>query len=198
MVADTLRFPEFRWHLPKWLEEVLPLENAVYPTVEDRMRLVIELSRLNVQHGTGGPFGAGVFDQQSGKLLAPGVNLVMTARCSILHAEIVAIAMAQQLVQHYDLSDPGLPPYELVVSTEPCAMCLGAVPWSGVRALVCGARDEDARAIGFDEGTKPPDWVRSLESRGVSITRDVRRAEAVEVLEAYRNQAGVIYNTRRT
>ena len=41
---------------------------------------------------------------------------------------------------------------EMVASTQPCAMCLGATPWSGIRRLVCGARDEDAEEIGFDEG----------------------------------------------
>jgi hypothetical protein len=33
----------------------------------------------------------------------------------------------------------------------------GAVPWSGVRRLACGARDEDASDIGFDEGPKMAD-----------------------------------------
>ena len=80
---------------------------------------------------------------------------------------MVAIMVAQQLVGDFDLCGEGQPPYELVASTEPCAMCLGAIPWSGVRYLVCGARSEDAQRIGFDEGPKPVEWVRSLEKRGM-------------------------------
>ncbi len=149
------------------------------------MRLVVELSRLNVEHGTGGPFGAGIFDLESHRLIAPGVNLVTDTNLSIAHAEIVAIMVAQKAVGRFDLGGPDQPARELVASTEPCAQCFGATPWSGVRRLVCGARDEDARAIGFDEGPKMDDWVGALERRGISVSRDVLREEAAEVLRRY-------------
>jgi hypothetical protein len=48
--------------LPGWVETFLGDPGRTYPTGEDRMRLVIELSRLNVGQGTGETFGAGVFD----------------------------------------------------------------------------------------------------------------------------------------
>ena len=63
-----------------------------------------------------------------------------------------------------------------------------------MRRLGCAARDEDVRGIGFDEGDKPPDWVRSLEGRGIAVRRDVLRADAVAVLEEYVRGGGVIYN----
>ena len=103
------------------------------------MRLVIELSRLNVDHGTGGPFGAGIFDLSTDRLIAPGVNLVATTNLSAAHAEMVAIMIAQQVVGYFDLGGEGLPTYELVASTEPCAMCFGAIPWS-VSGGSCAAR----------------------------------------------------------
>jgi hypothetical protein len=65
-----------------------------------------------------------------------------------------------------------------------------------VRSVVCGARDEDARAIGFDEGAKPHNWVNSLEDRGISIRRDVLREQAKAVLLEYSTRGGLIYNTR--
>lgn len=190
-----MRFPVVSISLPGWVEELVE-PGAVYPSVEDRMGLVVELSRLNVRHGAGGPFGAAIFDRETGEVLAPGVNLVTTANCSVAHAEIVAIMVAQQAVEDFDLGGPGRPHYELVASTEPCAMCLGATPWSGVRGLVTGARGEDAEEIGFDEGTKSPDWVRSLEERGISVTRDVLRDEAAAVLREYAASGGEIYNSR--
>jgi tRNA(Arg) A34 adenosine deaminase TadA len=73
-------------------------------------------------------------------------------------------------------------------------MCLGAIPWSGVRSVLCGARDEDARSIGFDEGHKPPNWVKSLDSRGISVVRDVLREQAKAVLLEYGRRGGLIYN----
>ncbi len=136
------------------------------------MELVIELSRMNVKNGTGGSFTAAVFDIRSDRLLAPGVNLVVPACCSVAHAEIVAIAIAQQVVRQYDLGGKGAPPCEIVTSTEPCAMCFGAIPWSGIRRIICGARSEDAMGIGFDEEPKPHDWVRQLGMRGIAVLRD--------------------------
>lgn len=192
-----MSYPRVAFGLPHWVEELVPDSNHEYPTEEDRMRLVIELSRQNVARGTGGPFGAGVFDLSTNRLVAPGVNLVTTTNLSTAHAEMVAIMVAQQVVGHFDLGGTGRPPYELVASTEPCAQCFGAVSWSGVRRLACGARDEDARAIGFDEGPKLQDWVPALERRGISVERDVCRDEAAAVLAEYAGSGGVIYNARQ-
>jgi tRNA(Arg) A34 adenosine deaminase TadA len=192
-----MSFPQVVLGLPDWVEDFVSDHDRDYPTEEDRMRLVIELSRLNVVHGTGGPFGAGIFDLSTNRLVAPGVNLVTTSNLSIAHAEIAAIMVAQQVVGHFDLGGPGQPPYELVASTEPCVQCFGATTWSGVRRLVCGARDEDARAIGFDEGPKLPDWVGALEQRGISVVCDVCRDEAAAVLRDYAESGGMIYNARQ-
>ena len=190
-----MSFPELVVRLPGWVEEHISQAGEVYTDLEDRMRLVIELSRLNVRYGTGGPFAAGVFDKD-GRLVTPGVNMVTTGKCSVLHAEIVAMALAQQIFNRYDLSDQGKLSYELVASTEPCAMCFGAIIWSGVSILACGARTEDAQHIGFDEGPKLPNWAEALERRDIRVRQDVLRAEAVSVLQEYVNAGGIIYNTR--
>src|SRR3712207_7387090 len=94
----AMRFPRVVLRLPDWVEDTLA--DRVYPTVEDRMRLAVELSRLNVRHGTGGPFGAAIFERETGELLAPGVNLVIAAKCSVFHAEMVAIMVAQRSEEH--------------------------------------------------------------------------------------------------
>ena len=185
--------PEFVWRLPAWLVPLLPAPDERITTIEQRMALVVELSRQNVHHG-GGPFAAAVFELDTGRLVAAGVNLVVPANCSIAHAEMVAIALAQQRRGHYDLGRP--PACELLASAEPCAMCLGAIPWSGLRRVVCGAREEDARAVGFDEGDKPPGGVAALERRGIAVVRDVLREKARAVLEEYRRAGGVIYHPR--
>jgi tRNA(Arg) A34 adenosine deaminase TadA len=185
--------PEICVSLPPWVEQFIETAPGVFRDVDEQMRFVIALARLNVQHGTGGPFAAAVFDGKGG-LVAPGINMVTASNCSVFHAEIVAIMLAQKALARYDLSDGGRQRYDLVATTEPCAMCFGAVPWSGVQQLVCGARDEDARAIGFDEGPKLPDWVSALNSRGITVQRDVLREEASAVLREYVAAGGVIYN----
>ncbi len=186
-------FPTVSIGLPGWMGEFLSTCSPVFPAVEDRMRLVIDMARHNVERGTGGPFGAGVFDSE-GRLIAPGVNLVVSSNCSILHAEIIALSLAQKILGRYDIGDGGSLRFDLVSSAEPCAMCFGAIPWAGVSRLICGARDEDARAIGFDEGPKLHDWAAELRSRRIDVVRDVLRDEAVSVLRAYVEAGGIVYN----
>lgn len=179
--------------LPAWTHRLLtPAAAQRFPRVEDRAQVALDLARGNVDAGTGGPFGAALFDLADGRLVAAGVNLVVPARTPIAHAEIVALALAGQAIGTYDVAAVGR--YELVASTEPCAMCLGAVPWSGVVSLVCCARDADAREIGFDEGHKPTDWVDDLRRRGVEVTLDVLRPQAREVLQRYATSGAPIYN----
>ena len=97
----------------------------------------------------------------------------------------------------FDLGGPGRPYYELVTSTDPCAMCLGATPWSGVRFLVTGARGGDAEEIGFDEGLKPAGWEEAFAEGGISVTRDVLREEAAGCpRESNAALGGEIYNSR--
>ena len=189
-----MQFPELQLQLPDWISRFLSEPEYLFPDMQKHMQLAIDLARYNIEKQTGGPFGAAVFEILSGKLIAPGVNLVETSNCSLAHAEMVALSLAQQKLGTYDLTqDPKLS-YELVTSTEPCAMCLGAIGWSGVRQVVCGARDEDARAIGFNEGAKPTDWKACLESRGIKVVCNVLRPQAQGVLQQYQQMAGLIYN----
>lgn len=161
------------------------------------MRFVIQLALTNVTAQTGGPFGAAVFETKTGRLIAIGVNVVEPTNCSLAHAEVVALANAHRTLKQFDLGAPGLPKLTLVTSCEPCAMCYGAILWSGVRKVVCAARGSDATAIGFDEAPKPKNWVTELEKRGISVVRDMCRAEAKEVFGLYRQTGGRIYNARK-
>jgi tRNA(Arg) A34 adenosine deaminase TadA len=192
-----MRFPHIELKLPDWAEAILSGPDYIFDDVKKRMSLVIKLAEQNIEHGTGGPFAAAVFDKNTSKLIAPGVNLVIGSDCSAAHAEIVALSIAQKILNTYDLGAEGLPACELVTSTEPCAMCLGAIPWSGIRSLVCGSRDEDARELGFDEGAKSSDWIQQLRSRGITVQRDVLRDEAKAVLTQYLKSGGTIYNARQ-
>lgn len=76
-------------------------------------------------------------------------------------------------------------------------MCYGAIPWAGVRKVFCGARAHDAEAIGFDEGPKPKNWVTVLKKRGIAVSRDLCRDEAVAVFQRYKQAGGDIYNPRK-
>jgi len=181
--------------LPEWLAEATAACPPL-PAPAERMAFVVELSRRNVETGSGGPFAAAVFEIGSGQLVAAATNLVVASSCSAAHAEVLALSFAQQTRGDHDLGADGRPPVELVGSCEPCAMCLGAIVWSGVRRVVCAATGADAEAIGFDEGPKPADWAGELRRRGIEVVEGVLRAEAVAVLVTYRQLGGLIYNAR--
>lgn len=182
----------FEFDLPAWVEPFLAAYDKDFSTPDKRMALAIALSAENIRQQTGGPFGAAIFDHNN-QLIAAGVNLVPSNNCSILHAEMVAIALAQKSLGRYDLSDGGKAAFELASSSEPCAMCMGAVPWSGIKRLICSARDQDVRAVGFDEGAKLSEWFEALNDRGIEVIRDTQRGAAVEVLQAYAKRQGTIY-----
>ncbi len=190
-------FPRFQLALPAWIPDFLVQQPKIFTTPEARMDLVTKLAQLNIQQGTGGPFGAGIFRTDTHQLVASGVNLVLTSHSSIAHAEIVAIMMAQQTLGSHDLGTRGLPSHELVTSCEPCAMCLGAICWSGVRHLICGAHGSEAEAMGFDEGPKPANWVTKLEKRGITVTLGIGQTKASSVLQRYIQNGGEVYNSRQ-
>ena len=182
----------FELVLPAWVHPFLSAWDEPLDSPTARTRLAVALSGENVRQATGGPFGAIVVEQSGGELLGAGVNLVTTSGLSLAHAEMVALSLAQESVDSWNLGEGRA--VQLVTSCEPCAMCFGAVPWSGVGSLVWGARREDAEAAGFDEGDKPADWERSLENRGIRTCGDVLRKEAAAVLAEYAGGDGAIYN----
>jgi tRNA(Arg) A34 adenosine deaminase TadA len=110
---------------------------------------------------------------------------------------MVAITVAQQKLKTFDLGNHLLPALELFASTEPCAMCFGAIPWSGVSRVVTAAKDQDARDIGFDEGPKPENWISCLNQRGIEVIDDIAGESAREVLQFYKNSNGQLYNPGR-
>lgn len=186
-----MTWPPLVVDLPAWVAEVAPVGAALAPG--ERMGLVLDLALRNVVEGTGGPFAAAVFESASGRLLGPGVNVVVPSSVPVAHAEIVALALAGRVTGSYDLGSGS----ELVTSTEPCTMCFGACLWSGIGTLVTGATTADAEAVGFDEGPKPPDWAAELRRRGITVVTGRQREAAAAVLAAYAAAGGPIYNGSR-
>jgi tRNA(Arg) A34 adenosine deaminase TadA len=178
---------------PVWVRECVDFA-APLATRDERMRLAIRVARENVERGTGGPFGAAIVERDTGKLVAVGMNSVVRLNNCTLHGEMVAFMMAQQRLQSYTLGAPGMPAHELITSCEPCAMCLGAALWSGVKRVVCGAGRDDASRLNFEEGPVFPESYAYLEKCGIEIVRNVLRDEARAVLEQYRAKGGKIYN----
>jgi len=177
--------------LPDWLAAVA-VAGSVYADDDARVSLAIDLARRNVEHDTGGPFGAAVFDA-AGHLVAAGVNRVEPLQLSLAHAEIMALVGAQQKLGRARLNADG-GRYTLATSAQPCCQCYGAIVWAGIDEVLIGARSEDTESLaGFDEGPLPRDWVAALRRRGIRVQRDLRRAAARAVLADYAKRNGPRY-----
>ncbi len=182
--------------LPAWVHDAVDAMRA-YPGDEAKVALAIELSRRNVEAGTGGPFGAAVFNRDD-RIVSVGVNVVLPQSTSLAHAEAMAYMLAQQRLQRPRLNEDADGArdgrYVLATSAQPCCQCFGATVWAGIDRLLIGARAEDVEALTeFDEGPLPADWVGELGRRGIEVVRDIARDQAREVLAAYGARGGRRY-----
>ncbi|MFF5144779.1 nucleoside deaminase [Streptomyces sp. NPDC013157] len=192
---------EFRVALPAWIDDELADVAAVIPDRTDRMRLVHRLADRNWREGNGGPFAALVAEQDTGRIVSVGVNVVLASGVSSAHAEVLALGLAQTATGSWDLGGHGLPPHELVVNWRPCVQCYGASLWSGVRGLVVAGQGPELEEITtFDEGPLGADWAEQFETRGIKVVQDVLRDEALTVFRAYREAVDAdevaVYNAR--
>ena len=182
--------------LPDWVAD--EVAGADLSTDEAKMALVNRLARRNFHEKTGGPFAALVVSD--GKLISAGVNLVLASGLSSSHAEVVALALAQTAVGNWDLGADGAK-RELIVNWRPCVQCYGATMWSGVtRLVVAGDGPELEQLTKFDEGPMVADWAAQFGARGISVTQNVLRDEALDVYRSYGEfvAAGdvTVYNAR--
>ena len=170
--------------MPVWIHEAVDPQTVCMDD-DAKVALAIELSRLNIAHASGGPFGAAVFDGDSGRLLGIGINRALPLNCSVAHAEMMAFMTAQARTGLTKLNENGAH-IVLATSSQPCCMCYGASFWAGIDTLLIGARSEDVMSLtDFDEGPLPADWIGELEKRGIAVRRDIQRESAREVLRDF-------------
>ena len=104
----------------------------------------IELSRLGMKGGQGGPFGCIIVKDD--EVVGQGCNNVTSTNDPTAHAEIVAIRDACQKLNDFQLTG-----CDVYTSCEPCPMCLGAIYWARPNRVIYANTKEDAAAIEFDD-----------------------------------------------
>ncbi|WP_431779375.1 nucleoside deaminase [Microbacterium aurantiacum] len=185
----------FTMSLPDWLVAEIDDLPETLPTLEDRMALVNRLADRSWREGNGGPFAAIVVDEATGALVSVGVNVVLSTGVTSGHAEVMALGLAQAALGRWDLGAGA--ELSLVVNWRPCVQCYGATMWSGIRHLViAGSGPELEELSGFDEGPMVADWAAQFAARGIRVTEDILRDEALEVYRAYGASDAVVYNAR--
>lgn len=109
------------------------------------LREAIALSRSALDHG-GEPFGSVLV--RNGEVILRAENSVFSGHDMTNHAELNLIKLAAKTYDAAFLAD-----CTLYTSTEPCAMCAGAIYWSGIGRMVfaCSeARLGEIAGIGLD------------------------------------------------
>ncbi len=178
--------------LPAWVHDTVDASRA-YSDDEDKVALAIELSRINIEAATGGPFGAVVFGPDD-RIISIGVNRVLPQHTSLAHAENMAYMLAQQRLQTARLNERVGGTVTLATSSQPCCQCYGATMWAGIDRLLIGARSQDVMELTeFDEGPLPADWIGELNKRGIEVVRDLHRDTARGVLRTYGESGGDRY-----
>lgn len=108
----------------------------------EAMQKAIELAATCVKASGDVPIGAVILNE-SGEIVATGINERELSKDPTAHAEIIAIRNAAKM-----LGDWRLEGHTLVVTLEPCAMCAGAIAQARIPHLVFGAWDKKAGAVG--------------------------------------------------
>jgi len=103
------------------------------------MREALELAREAARRGEV-PVGAVVV--ANGEIIGRGFNQPIGTNDPTAHAEIVALRDAARRMGNYRLTGS-----TLVVTIEPCQMCVGAMIHARVAKVVYGAREPKAGAI---------------------------------------------------
>lgn len=141
------------------------------------MAEAIRLSRVKMQSGQGGPFGAVVV--RHGKVIARGWNQVTSANDPTAHAEVMAIRMACRKLRTFQLDD-----CELYTSCEPCPMCLSAIYWARLKRVFYGNTRQDAAKIDFDDDLIYREVARPMSKRIIPM-KQLLRMEALKVFHAW-------------
>jgi guanine deaminase len=110
---------------------------------EELMRLAITKARAGIAAGQS-PFGAVVVCGDA--VIAEAHNTVWRDKDPTAHAEVNAIREAARLLRRIDLGGA-----TMFSTCEPCPMCLSAIHWAKIDAVVYGATIADAAAAGFNE-----------------------------------------------
>ena len=104
------------------------------------LRAAIALAHSARTHGNH-PFGA-LLAGARGEVLLEAENTVITERDCTGHAETNLVRLASRR-----FSPEQLATCSLYTSTEPCAMCAGAIHWSGIGRVVYAFSEEQLFAI---------------------------------------------------
>ncbi len=141
------------------------------------MQRAIELARMGMNEGAGGPFGAVVV--RDDEIVGEGWNRVVGSNDPTAHGEVTAIRDACAKLGSFSLEG-----CEIHSTGQPCPMCLGAIHWARIERIFYGFGIDVAAAIGFDD----TEFFRQMALPPVERlipSQELCREEALELVQEY-------------
>jgi tRNA(Arg) A34 adenosine deaminase TadA len=134
------------------------------------IREAIELAEAAVKHGNE-PFGSVIV--KDGNIILRAENTVYSGHDMTNHAEMNVVRLANSRYEREFLED-----CTLYTSTEPCAMCMGAIYWSGIRSVVYACSEKRlTEIVGGGLNIDSRDVVANA-SKTITITGPILQEEA--------------------
>jgi tRNA(Arg) A34 adenosine deaminase TadA len=115
---------------------------------------------------------------KDGTILAAEHNVIWQNTDATAHAEVQAIRAACRRLGSVDLSG-----CVLYSTAEPCSMCLTAIVWAGIGAIVYAVDMADESRYGLSEPTVACTTMLHLLKRPMPVVAGLLRDEMRQVLE---------------
>lgn len=140
--------------------------------------IAIELSKKAVY-----PYGAIIV--KNGEIIGRSDSDVAVSKTAYSHAELRAIEDAMDHLGGHLCAEGGK---DCVIysSCEPCAMCMGAILYTGIKKLVYGATLEDSKECVNDILVKAQVVADNCKNRNIEIVPEFHRDKAIEVLRNFK------------
>lgn len=145
---------------------------------KDYMALAIELSSKAYY-----PYGAVIV--KDNEIIGRSDADVPVSKTGFSHAELRAIEDAMGHLGGHLCAEGGKG-VTIYSSCEPCAMCMGAILYTGIDRLVYGATLEDSKECVNEILAKSNDIANACSNRKIEIIPEFRREEAVKVLKRWK------------
>ena len=139
--------------------------------------IAIELSKKATY-----PYGAIIV--RNGEIIGRSDSDVPVSNTAYSHAELRAIEDAMEHLGGHLCAEGGK---DCIIysSCEPCAMCMGAILYTGISKLVYAATLEDSKECVNEILVKAKDIVNNCKNRKIEIVSEINREKAVEVLKKF-------------
>lgn len=137
--------------------------------------IAIELSKKSMY-----PYGAIIV--KNGEIIGRSDVDVPVSKTGFSHAELRAIENAMEHIGGHLCAEGGKG-CTIYSSCEPCAMCMGAILYTGIERLVYAATLEDSKECVNEILAKAEDVADACKNRKIEIIKELHKDKAVEVLK---------------